>query len=55
MKRVNGDIGISALECANSKINKYIVRWDFKPTYDKEGNQSGVNYCEKWINYKPTL
>lgn len=54
MQRIQGSTGLSALECANPRLNKYIVRWDIQPTMNGE-EQIGINYYEQWINYKPNL
>lgn len=55
MKRIQGSEGVLALECANPRLQKWIVRWDFQPTIDDNGEQIGVNYCEKWVTHKPTI
>lgn len=55
MKRIQGSEGIKALECANPRYQKWIVRWDFQPTLDDNGEQIGVNYFEKWVTHKPTM
>ena len=55
MKRIQGNEGALALECANPRLQKWIIRWDFQPTIDDNGEQIGVNYCEKWVTNKPTI
>lgn len=58
MKRIQGN-GL-LIECVNPILQKYIVRWDVKPYFRKdeitsEEVQSGYDYCEKWLNHKPTM
>ena len=55
MKRIQGSEGVLALECANPRLQKWIIRWDFQPTIDDNGEQIGVSYCEKWVTHKPTI
>lgn len=51
MKRVEGDIGISLLECVNPRKNKWRVRWDIQP---KEDNENIVTYMEEDFDHRPT-
>ena len=55
MKRIQGSLGVKALECANPRLQKWIVRWDFQPTLEDNGEQVGVNYFEKWVTHKPSM
>ena len=51
MKRVEGNIGISLLECVNPRKNKWRVRWDIQP---KEDNGNIVTYMEEEFDHRPT-
>jgi hypothetical protein len=51
MKRAEGDIGVSLLECVNPRKNKWRVRWDIQP---KEDNESIVTYMEEEFDHRPT-
>lgn len=58
MKRIQGS-GL-LVECVNPRLEKYVVRWDVKPYYRKdeesgEERQEGYDYCEEWLNHKPTM
>lgn len=55
MKRIQGSKGLSALECVNPRLSKYIIRWDIQPVYNEENEQIGIDYFERWVDYKPTL
>lgn len=51
MKRVEGDIGVSLLECVNPRKNKWRVRWDIQP---KKDNENIVTYMEEEFDHRPT-
>ena len=51
MKKVEGDIGVSLLECVNPRKNKWRVRWDIQP---KEDNENIVTYMEEEFDHRPT-
>lgn len=51
MKRVEGNIGISLLECVNPRKNKWRLRWDIQP---KEDNGNIVTYMEEEFDHRPT-
>lgn len=59
MKRVQGSDGMAHIECANPRLQKWIVRWDIQPCYreDKETGeqeQQGLDYYEHWFTHKPS-
>lgn len=44
----------------NPRLQKYVIRWDVQPYYRTDETtgeqvQQGVDYCEEWLNHKPTL
>ena len=51
MKRVEGDIGVSLLECVNPRKNKLRVRWDIQA---KENNENIVTFMEEEFDHCPT-
>lgn len=54
-KRIHGGIDTKHIECINSRLQKYRVRWDFQPYYNEEGEQEGVTYYEHEFAFKPSL
>lgn len=49
MRKSQGHISTTLIECINYKIAKYRIRWDFQP-YEEE-----VSFMEEDILHKPTL
>ena len=52
MKRVNGSIEVSLLECVNPKKNKWRVRWDIQNT---EEDSNSATYMEEEFDHQPTI
>ena len=52
MKRVNGSIEVSLLECVNPKKNKWRVRWDVQKT---EEDSNSATYMEEEFDHQPTI
>lgn len=49
MRKSQGHISTTLIECINYKIAKYRIRWDFQPY------EEGVSFMEEDILHKPTL
>lgn len=52
MKRVEGSIEVSLLECVNPKKNKWRVRWDIQNT---EEDSNSATYMEEEFDHQPTI
>ena len=52
MKRVDGSIEVSLLECVNPKKNKWRVRWDIQNT---EEDSNSATYMEEEFDHQPTI
>lgn len=57
MKRSQGSVGIALIECINTKLQKYRVRWDYQevPSTDEQDNSNMVSFMEEEFLHKPTL
>ena len=54
MKRAYATAGIPDVECTNSVLGLWRIRWDFEPVKD-EGNENLVSFLEYQFDHKPTL
>lgn len=50
MNRVQGNRGVSAIECINPIRNKWKVRWDIR-----EGEDGSASWLEQDFDHKPTI
>lgn len=57
MRISEGNSGAPKIECLNPKRNTYVLRWNFIPKKDEDGNEldNNVTYCEEIIDHKPSL
>lgn len=51
MKRTEGNLGLPLVECLSPKYERYLVRWDMRPT----DNGYTATYIEKRFEHKPTI
>lgn len=54
-KRHRGGADLPKVECINRKLNKWRVRWDYKPYINEDGEESGITFVEEEFLHKPTL
>lgn len=57
MKRSQGSKDIALVECVNSHLQKYRVRWDIQEvsSTDEQDNSNQVSFMEEEFLHKPTL
>lgn len=51
MRRAEGNIAVSLLECVNPRKNKWRVRWDIQKV---EGTENCATYMEEEFDHRPT-
>lgn len=52
MRRAEGDIAVSLLECVNPRKNKWRVRWDVQKV---EGTKNCATHMEEEFDHRPTI
>lgn len=54
-ERHQGGAALPKVECINPRAGKWLVRWDYQPHYNEDGEEDGVTFVEQTFLHKPTL
>lgn len=54
-ERHQGGADLPKVECINPRAGKWLIRWDYQPHNNEEGEEDGVTFVEHTFLHKPTL
>lgn len=53
--RHQGGAALPKVECINPRAGKWLIRWDYQPHTNEEGEEDGITFIEHEFRHKPTL